>query len=149
MSSNETLLFRNGISTLGLEYAERAIRDYPDSVEAMWIWVNCHTLDQRLPAYKEMLTTFPNYAGGHNVIAHHYVYVRNQPELAVEHAQKSMQLDSRSGSVLLGYCYYLLGEWEKSIVVFQGGSEINISHKSFLQDAQKNIRNSAIDANLT
>ncbi len=126
--------------SVGIEYAERAIRDYPDSVEAMWVWVNCHTLDQRLPVYKKMLTTFPNYAEGHDIIAQHYVYVRKEPGLAVKHAQKSMQLDSRIGGDILGYCYYLLGEWEKSIAIFQGGSEISNSYEAFLWGAQEKYR---------
>ena len=126
--------------SIGIEYAERAIQDYPDSVEAMWIWVNCHPADQRFPAYKEMLATFPNYAGGHNVIAQYYVYELHQPELAIEHAQKSMLLDSRSDGHLLGYIYYLLDEWEKAIIMFQGLSHIDISHETYLWGAQKQYR---------
>ena len=124
--------------SIGIEYAERAIRDYPDSVEAMWIWVNCHPPDQRLSPYKDMLATFPNYAGGHELIARHYVYRLQQPELAIEHMQKAILLDSRIEGELLGYIYYLLGEWENAITILQGLSQI--ADEAYLWGAQEQYR---------
>ena len=39
---------------LGREYAERAMQEHPNSVEAMHIWVKCHPKEQIIGAYKEL-----------------------------------------------------------------------------------------------
>ena len=127
----------NNAPAICLEYAERAIREYPDSVKAMEIWVRCHPSNDRLPVYKEMLAKFPNYARGHGLIALYYLTTDvNEPELAIEHMQKAMLLDSRIEGVALGEAYFKMGEWEKAIAVYQGVSEMTYFQKGDLQQAQ-------------
>ncbi len=134
MTAAKYLLSKSALiaETIGIEYAERAIRENPDSVEAMNIWVNCHPSGQQLSAYKEMLSKFPNYAGGHELIAHFYFYDFKETELAIEYMQKAMLLDSRIKGHLLGRCYYKIGEYEKAIAIYQGLPEIKSADLSYL-----------------
>ena len=126
---------------LGREYAERAMQEHPNSVEAMHIWVKCHPKEQIIGAYKELLAKFPNYAEGHKRIARIYLYSSeagpSEPELVIPHLQKAMQLDSRIDGQMLGFCYYKLGEWEKTIVTYQNMSEIPFRSDPFLYGAQE------------
>ncbi len=107
---------------IGVEYAERAIRENPNSVEAMRIWVKCHPEDQKIEAYQQLLSKFPNDAFAHELIAWHYYYEKDDPEAALVHMQKSCQLDSRIAKTndLLAICYFTLGEWEKAVAAYQG-----------------------------
>lgn len=126
---------------LGREYAERAMQEHPNSVEAMHIWVKCHPEEQRIAAYKKLLSKFPNFAEGHKKLARLYCYETkaspSEPELAIPHLQKAMQLDSRIDGRMLGFCYYKLSEWEKTIVTYQNMSEIPIRSDRFLYAAQQ------------
>ncbi len=107
---------------IGIEYAERAMREHPNSVEAMRIWVKCHPEDQKIEAYQQLLSKFPNDAFAHELIAWHYYYEKDDPEAALVHMQKSCQLDSRIAKTndLLAICYFTLGEWEKAVAAYQG-----------------------------
>lgn len=130
-----------GNNAIRLEYAERAIRDYPDSVEAMEIWARSHPEKERVPALKEMLAKFPNYARGHHLIAINYVFHSiDRPDLAIEHMQKAIRLDSRIEGHVLGEAYYKIGEWEKAIAVFQGVTEMTYFQEENLQQAQRMYR---------
>ncbi len=114
--------------TFGLEYAVRAMRENPNSVEAMRVWVKCHPYDpydERIEAYKQLLAKFPNAAFAHEDIAWYY-YIKNKYALALEHIQKACQLDSRIAkkNSLLAKCYAKLGKWENSVAAYQGLSWI-------------------------
>ncbi len=126
---------------LGREYAERAMQEHPNSVEAMHIWVKCHPEKQRIAAYKKLLSKFPNFAEGHKKLARLYLNSLDagpsEPKLAIPHLQKAMQLDSRIDGRMLGFCYYKLSEWEKTIVTYQNMSEIPIRSDPFLYGAQQ------------
>ncbi|RKU09699.1 hypothetical protein C6501_14950 [Candidatus Poribacteria bacterium] len=115
--------------TLGVEYAARAMRAYPDSVEAMRLWANAHyPFAARIAPYKQLLKKFPNSAMGHYELARVYMYHDDVPEyeLAIEHLKKASLLDSRLPlyNQDLGYCYAKLGEWEKSLAVYQGSPTV-------------------------
>lgn len=135
---NQSAIFYEGIDTLsaakdlsntisdakrvvGLEYAERVMREDPNSVVAARIWVRCHPSKEQIPAYQKMLSKFPNDAFSHEKIAQSY-YIQDYYEEALLHIQKASQLDSRIAKTnnLLFKCYYALGEWEKAIAAYQG-----------------------------
>jgi tetratricopeptide (TPR) repeat protein len=106
---------------LGVEYAERAIRENPNSVEAMRIWVKCHPEDQKIEAYQQLLSKFPNDAFAHEQIAGYY-YREEDTVSALDHMLKACQLDSRIAKTndLLAKCYFKLSEWEKAVAAYQG-----------------------------
>ena len=132
--------------TFGVEYAERAMQEHPDSLEAMRVWAHCVPQYQRIAAYKKLLSKFPNAADVHQLIALNYFYHTNppEPELALYHTQRAIQLDSRIaertsviGKSLLGKCYVKLGEWEKAIALYQGLSGIEMFDSGHLEKAKK------------
>ena len=106
---------------IGVEYAERAIRENPNSVVAMRIWVNCHPEDQKIEAYQQLLSKFPNDAFAHEQIAGYY-YREEDTVSALDHMLKACQLDSRIAKTndLLAKCYFKLSEWEKAVAAYQG-----------------------------
>ena len=106
---------------LGVEYAERAIRENPNSVEAMRIWVKCHPEDQKIEAYQQLLSKFPYDAFAHEQIAGYY-YREEDTVSALDHMLKACQLDSRIAKTndLLAKCYFKLSEWEKAVAAYQG-----------------------------
>ncbi len=125
-------LFLQGVSSsiagsisleLSREYAERAFRENPDSVEALHIWVLCQeTVKQRETGYRRMLEEFPNSAIAHQELALLLYYDLSRPEEALIHIQKAIQLDSRIPryNYLLAECYGRTGEYEKALAVYQG-----------------------------
>ena len=119
--------------SIGLEYAERAMREHPDSVEAMFIWTQCLPSEQRIAAYRQLLSKFPNAAFAHENIAYYYYHDEDDPAIALAHIRKACQLDSRIAkkNPLLAMCYYKRGEWEKSVAAFQGLSWIRTSIPSW------------------
>ena len=127
--------------SIGLEYAERAMREHPDSVEAMFIWTQCHPREQRLAAYRQLLSKFPNAAFAHENIAYYYYHDEDDPAIALAHIQRACQLDSRIAkkSPLLALCYKKLGEWEKSVAAYQGLSHISSLDEPVLRGAQHEI----------
>ncbi len=127
--------------SIGLEYAERAMREHPDSVEAMFIWTQCHPPEQRLAAYRQLLSKFPNAAFAHENIAYYYYYDEDDPVIALAHIQRACQLDSRIAkkNPLLALCYKKLGEWEKAVAAFQGLSWIPFDETQTLRGAQDQI----------
>ena len=127
--------------SIGLEYAERAMREHPDSVEAMFIWTQCLPSEQRIAAYRQLLSKFPNAAFAHENIAYYYYYYEDDPAIALAHIRKACQLDSRIAkkNTLLALCYKKLGEWEKSVAAYQGLSHISFRDKPFLRGAQHEI----------
>ncbi len=105
------------------EYAERAIQENPDSVEALHIWVLCQeTVGQRETGYRRMLDEFPNSAIAHRGLALLLCFDLSRPEEALNHIQKAIQLDSRilRYNYLLAKCYGRTGEYEKALAVYQG-----------------------------
>ena len=127
--------------SIGLEYAERAMREHPDSVEAMFIWTQCIPSEQRIAAYRQLLSKFPNAAFAHENIAYYYYHDEDDPAIALAHIRKACQLDSRIAkkNPLLALCYKKLGEWEKSVAAFQGLSWIHFDKNQTLSSAQKQI----------
>ena len=127
--------------SIGLEYAERAMREHPDSVEAMFIWTQCHPSEQRIAAYRQLLSKFPNAAFAHENIAYYYYYDEDDPAIALAHIRKACQLDNRIAkkNTLLALCYKKLGEWEKSVAAYQGLSHISFRDEPFLRGAQHEI----------
>lgn len=117
--------------TIGLEYAERAVRENPNSVEAMSIWAGCvpwEPIEDKRDAYEKLLAKFPNDAKAHSTLGYIYHRELNSPELALPHYQKAIQLDSRHESGKkneLASCYETLGEWEKAVAVYQSISVID------------------------
>ena len=117
--------------TIGLEYAERAMREHPNSVEAMSIWAGCvpwEPIEDKRDAYEKLLAKFPNDAKAHSTLGYIYHRELNSPELAILHYQKAIQLDSRHESGKkneLASCYETLGEWEKAVAVYQSISVMN------------------------
>ena len=111
--------------TIGLEYAERAVRENPNSVEAMSIWTGCvpwEPIEDKKNAYEKLLAKFPNDANSHSTLGYIYHRKLDSPELAIPHYQKAIQLDSRHESfskARLASCYETLGEWEKAVAVYQ------------------------------
>lgn len=105
---------------VALVYAERAMRENPSSVVAARTWVNCHLSKDRIYAYKQLLSKFPNDAFSHQRIARLY-YNDDYYEEALHHIRKASQLDSRIAKTnpLLVKCYYAVGEWEKAVATYQ------------------------------
>ena len=106
---------------IGIEYAARAMREHPNSVEAMRIWVKCHPEDQKIEAYQQLLSKFPYDAFAHEQIAGYY-YREEDTVSALDHMLKACQLDSRIAKTndLLAKCYFKLSEWEKAVAAYQG-----------------------------
>ncbi len=127
--------------SVGLEYAERAMREHPDSVEAMFVWTQCHPSEQRLAAYRQLLSKFPNAAFAHENIAYYYYHDEDDPAIALAHIQRACQLDSRIAkkNPLLALCYKKLGEWEKSVAAYQGLDWIHYFENQTLISAQNQI----------
>ena len=117
--------------TIGLEYAERAVRENPNSVEAMSIWAGCvpwEPIEDKRDAYEDLLAKFPNDANAHSTLGYIYHRELSSPELAIPHYQKAIQLDSRHESfskARLASCYETLGEWEKAVAVYQSISVVD------------------------
>ena len=127
--------------SIGLEYAERAMREHPDAVEAMFIWTQCHPPEQRIAANQQLLSKFPNAAFAHENIAYYYYYDEDDPAIALAHIRRACQLDSRIAkkNPLLALCYKKLGEWEKSVAAYQGLDWINYFRSQTLSSAQNQI----------
>ncbi len=142
-------------STHGVEYAERAMRENPNSVEAMYIWARCssNTKDKEkgIAAFRKMLSRFPNAAAAHIGLAQNLfsqalkVQRESSPgshitlvEEALRHTQTAIQLDSRIPryNYLLAWCYFELEEWEKTLIVYHGmpsiqmGAAFNLTFQS-------------------
>ena len=117
--------------TIGLEYAGRAMREHPNSLEAIHLWAKCvpwEPIEDKRDAYEKLLVKFPNDASAHSILGFIYWSHLNSPELAIPHYQKSIQLDSRGEAGKkhwLAFCYEKLGVYEKAVAVYQSISEIN------------------------
>ena len=117
--------------TIGLEYAERAMREHPNSLEAMHLWAKCvpwEPIENKRDAYEKLLTKFPNDASAHSILGFIYWSRLDSPELAIPHYQKSIQLDSRGEAGKkhwLAFCYEKLGEYEKAVAVYQSISVVD------------------------
>ena len=106
---------------IGIEYSERAMREDPNSVEAMRLWVKCHPEEEKIAAYQKLLSKFPNAAFAHKDIAYYHFRDENF-ESALHHMLKATQLDSRIAKTheLLAQCYFKLGKWEQAVAAYQG-----------------------------
>ena len=117
--------------TIGLEYAERAMREHPNSLEAMHLWAKCvpwEPIENKRDAYEKLLTKFPNDASAHSILGFIYWSRLDSPELAIPHYQKSIQLDSHGEAGKkhwLAFCYEKLGEYEKAVAVYQSISVVD------------------------
>lgn len=122
---NERRIKDATLKALGIEYALRTMQHYPNSVEAMHVWVRCHPNIQQFDAYKQLLKKFPNAAFAHERIAAFY-FEQGSYEASLEHIQKSIQLDSRiaKNNALLARCYAKLEKWEQSVAAYQALSWI-------------------------
>ena len=120
--------------TFKVDFAARAMRAYPDSVEAMRLWAHAHEPGAaQISAYKQLLKKFPNSALGHYELAESYRSLnidnlfnekKEDPQLyklAIEHWKKASQLDSRIPFYrkVIGDCYAELEQWEKALAVYQ------------------------------
>ena len=78
--------------------------------------------EERLAAYRQLLSKFPNAAFAHENIAYYYYHDEDDPAIALAHIQRACQLDSRIAkkNPLLALCYKKLGEWEKAVAAYQG-----------------------------
>ncbi len=139
----------NVASQVALEYAELAIREYPDSFEARHVWSLCNrkyylgTDDEKvISGFRQLVARFPNssianfeLAGvlpvyslfpveGGSVSQNPYV------EEALGAIQRAIQLDDRidPNNETLGACYLTLGDYEKALAVYQGMSEVYYGH---------------------
>ena len=132
-------------STYGVEYAEHAMRENPNSVEAIHVWARCssNTKDKEkgIAVFRKMLSKFPNAAAAHIGLAQNLFYQAlkvqrefgagshiNLVEEALHHTQTAIQLDSRIPryNYLLARCYFELGEWEKTLIVYHGMPSIGM-----------------------
>ncbi len=108
---------------MALYFAERAMRKYPDSVEAMRLWAEAHELGAaQITTYKQLLEKFPNSAIGHYELAINYMLGDvGEYELAIEHLKKASLLDNRLPlyNERLAECYFRLKQWEKALAVYQ------------------------------
>lgn len=134
-------------SPIGVEYAELAMRDHPNSAEVMFIWTEClpDNAKHRIPAYQRVLSKFPNAAFAHEKLAFYYYY-EGDISLALRHIQKACQLDSRIAekNPILAMCYYKMEEYEKSVAAYQGLSWI--PHENFGRGVMVNFLFGAQDA---
>ena len=109
------------LRSVGIEYAERAMREDPNSVAAMHAWVLCHSADRRLEVYHQLLSKFPNAAFAHERVAAYY-YRMDDAATALYHMEKAVHLDSRIAKKndLLAKSYFALGKWEQAVAAYQG-----------------------------
>ena len=136
-------------SQVGMEYAEMAIRENPDSFEAHHVWALCNRMyylgtdDEKVIAgFRQLVERFPNSSIAHYDLAWNLevypVYpielgvVRHHPyaEEALSAIQRAIQLDDRiaPNNVTLGNCYVVMGEYEKALAVFQGMPQVYYGH---------------------
>ncbi len=134
---------------VGMEYAEMAIRENPDSFEAHHVWALCNRMyylgtdDEKVIAgFRQLVERFPNSSIAHYDLAWNLevypVYpielgvVRHHPyaEEALSAIQRAIQLDDRiaPNNVTLGNCYVVMGEYEKALAVFQGMPQVYYGH---------------------
>ena len=136
-------------SKVGMEYAEMAIRENPDSFEAHHVWALCNRMyylgtdDEKVIAgFRQLVERFPNSSIAHYDLAWnlevHPVYpielgvVRHHPyaEEALGAIQRAIQLDDRiaRNNATLGNCYVVMGEYEKALAVYQGMPQVYYGH---------------------
>ena len=120
---------------LGMEYAERAINENPDSFEAHHVWTLCNREyyyetdnEKAIEGYRNLVDRFPNSSIALQELSllTRFTY----PEEALGYIQRAIQLDDRieRNNGILADCYYYLGEYEKALAVYQGMSEVWYGH---------------------
>lgn len=138
-------------SKVGMEYAELAIAENPDSFEAHHVWALCYhayyrgrdyeKYEKSLSGFRQLVERFPNSSIAHYELAEYVAPPSHSPhkialsEEALFHVKRAMQLDDRiEPNHVLAICYSNLGEYEKALAVFQGMSEVTYSYGIQLMD---------------
>lgn len=136
-------------SQVGMEYAERARSENPDSFEAHHVWALCNRLyylgtddEKVIEGFRELVERFPNSSIANFDMAASFrvsSFLPTEPhsvapnpfaEEALAYMQRAIQLDSRiePNNEILAACYTALGEYEKALAVYQGMSEVYYGH---------------------
>ena len=143
---------------LGMEYAERAIHENPDSFEAHHVWTLCNRLyylgtddDKVIEGLRNLVDRFPNSSIAFQDLSWALYWLYPDPDLyaypeeALDYVQRAIQLDDRieRNNSLLAICYRKLGEYEKALAVFQGMSEVHYGHGggllTYIYDVQSKV----------
>ncbi len=124
---------------LGIEYAERAINENPDSFEAHHVWTFCNRMfylgtdnEKVIAGYRNLVDRFPNSSIALQDLSWALYHLYSGPDLyaypeeALDAVQRAIQLDDRieRNNQLLARSYHKLGEYEKALAVYQGMSEV-------------------------
>ena len=146
------LYFDSGVGQpegiVGMEYAELAIRDNPDSFEAHHVWALCNRMyyhetdhERVIAGFRQLVERFPNSSIANFGLARELTLPiaplspvtalqTQRTEEALVYLKRAIQLDDRiePNNGLLAMCYYYLGEYEKALAVYQGMSEVHYGH---------------------
>ncbi len=137
---------------LGIEYAERAINENPNSFEAHHVWALCNREyyfqtdnEKTIEGFRNLVNRFPNSSIALQELC--LITRFTHPEEALDAVQRAIQLDDRieRNNELLAHCYHKLGEYEKALAVYQGMSEVYYGHGggllTFIYQLQRKVYN--------
>ena len=118
-------------SKVGMEYAELAIAENPDSFEAHHVWALCNRLyyhdtdyERVIAGFRQLVERFPNssianlnmsWVLGPHAYSPTSALQTKRTEESLFYLKRAIQLDDRlePNDALLGHCYYYLGDYEK------------------------------------
>ena len=143
-------------SIVGMEYAELAIAENPDSFEAHHVWALCYRTyyietdyEKSLFGFRQLVERFPNSSIANYELAEYLVPPSHSPhktalsEEALFYVKRAMQLDDRiEPNHVLAICYSNLGAYEKALAVYQGMSEATYSYgiqTMYIYEAQRSV----------
>ena len=136
-------------SKVGMEYAELAITENPDSFEAHHVLALCNRMyyaktdrEKVIAGFRQLVKRFPNSAIANFELAANLqvspfmsteqIPVPPNPNVkeALTAMQRAIQLDPRveTYNEILAACYTSLGQYEKALAVYQGLSEVYFGH---------------------
>ena len=140
----------NFTKQVGMEYAELAIAENPDSFEAHHVWTLCNfeyyeetDPEKAIAGFRQLVERFPNSSIAHYELSWRLpvpppgypielgtVQQKRYAEEALASIQRAIQLDDRisPNNATLAQCYVVLGAYEKALAVYQGMEEVNYGH---------------------
>ena len=119
------------------EYTEKAIREQPDSAEALHFLAYLQeTPDEEAKVLRRLLARHPNSAVALRDLA--FTIYMEYPAEALACIQKAIQLDSRipPQNVLLAWCYERLGQYDKALETYQAIPAIGMWTQARIWDIQ-------------